>query len=450
MADVTQKLSLKQLNRYQKVYDKNPVNKAVEAAIQGVGIDQTAMNPAVVKRHTFVFSDECKQGEPTNQRKSGRCWYFAALNSLRQIVMEKLNVESFEFSQTHLYFYDKLEKANTYLENMIRLADKDILDREVQTYMDGTVYDGGYWEYFTALCLKYGLIPKSAGPETFHSMDSYMFTKQMDYRLKKVAMDIRKAKADGKSNKTLREMKDDALCDIYDIAVKCLGRPVESFEFSYRDKDKKFQRLAKMTPVEFFETYIGAKELEKRIVLVSDPREIHPYGRMLRLPSATNVIESGMAGGLNVPMEVLAKATLDSVKAGVPLWFACDVGKDIDRKQGLLDSELFNYDQILPPIGEFSKADRFASGYSRATHAMNITGVDLDAKGQPLTWKVENSWGEDNGKKGTYSMSHQWFLDYTYEAIVEKKFVPKKYLAGLKEDPIILEPWDALGKSLIF
>ncbi|MDO5734434.1 MAG: C1 family peptidase [Eubacteriales bacterium] len=448
MADVTQKITSKQLERYAKAYAQNPINQATEAAIMGVGIDQSTLNPATVKQHTFLFSDECKQGEPTNQRKSGRCWYFAALNSLRQMVMEKLNVESFEFSETHLYFYDKLEKANTFLENVIKTADRDLLDRETQLIFDATVYDGGYWNYFVPLCKKYGLVPKAAAPESFHSGESYMFTKQMDYRLKRSAMAIRKAKAEGAENKELRKLKDSALEEVYNIAVKSLGHPVTEFNFSYRDKDKKFHRLEKLTPLEFFEQYIGAEELDKRINLISDPRDLYPHGRVLELADARSVYEAAPAGGLNVPIEVLAEAVLASVKDGVPVWYACDVGKDIDRKLGILDKQLFNYDEVLPPIGEFTKAERFACGYSGATHAMNITGVDLDEAGKPLFWKVENSWGDDLGKKGTFSMSHEWFIEYTFEAIVDKKYIPEEYLKGLEEEAITIPPWDNLALSL--
>lgn len=442
MAKISEKLSFQQLKSYAKAYDKNPVNGAIEAAINNVGIDQSAMNPETVKKHSFIFSDECKQGEATNQKQSGRCWYFASLNSLRQIVMEKLNIETFEFSQTHLYFYDKLEKANTFLENIIRTVERDIEDRELGLILDSTTYDGGYWDYFKPLCLKYGLIPKSEGPESFHSQNSYMFTKQMDYRLKRTAMQMRAAFRAKKDIEALRDMKNSALEEIYNIAVKCLGHPVEKFTFSYRDKDKEFHRLPSMTPLEFFEKYIGKEELENRITLISDPRSKFPHGRYLENSLFRSVYDAPAVGGLNVPIEAMAKAVAKSIKAGVPVWFACDVGKDVDRKKGILDVKLYNYDKILPPIGEFTKAERFESGYSEATHAMNLTGVDLDAEGNPLCWKVENSWGDENGKKGTFSMSHEWFIEYTYEAIVDKKFIDEEWLKGLEEERIQVEPWD--------
>lgn len=445
MAEITSNISLKQLERFEKQYHKDPLNAAVEKAIATVGIDQAAQNHEVLKRHTFVFSHETKQGESTNQKKSGRCWYFASLNTLRQIVMEKLNVETFEFSETHLYFYDKLEKANTYLEEIIRTADRDLLDREVQLIMDATVYDGGFWEYFVPLCLKYGLVPKSEGPETFQSEDSYMMTKQMDLRLRHTAMKIRAAKAAGKSDAELRKIKDQALADVYNIAVKALGHPVKEFSFSYRDKDKNFHRMEKTTPLEFFEKVVGREELERRIVICCDPRRDKPVGRYIKIKNIRNVNESTPAGGYNIPLEVYADCVLASVKDGVPVWFACDVGKDIDRKKGILDNELFAYNTILPDTGDFDKEERFLCGYSSISHAMNITGVDLDEKGRPLTWRVDNSWGEENGKKGTFSMSHDWFLNYAFEAIIDKKYLPKKWHKGLSEEPLYLEPWDKMA-----
>lgn len=436
------------LAQFQAAYDQDPKNALAAKSVFYAGINAAAEDPEVVKRHRFIFGQETVQGEVTEQKSSGRCWYFAALNSLRQLVMDKLNVENFEFSQTHLYFYDKLEKANTYLENMIRLADRDLKDREVDFLLPLSVYDGGYWEYFVPLCLKYGLIPKSEGPESFHSADSYMFTKQMSERLMRTVMAIRRAKAEGKSLADLRAMKEEALAEVYNIAVKALGQPVEKFTFSYRDKDKVYHRLPEMTPVEFFEQYVGKEELNKRVVLVSDPTEVHPYGRRILKEVVKSVYEAEPAGGLNVPMEVMTQAILRSLEDKVPVWFACDAGKYIDRKKGIFDTELFDYDQVLTPIGDFSKADRFACGYSRATHAMNITGVELDDQGQPLYWKVENSWGKDLGDKGTFSMSHQWFLEYSYEAIVDKKYVPVEYLQGLEAEPIMLEPWDLFCSTL--
>lgn len=435
------------LNRFKETYESNPVNAASEAAIATVGIDDAAQNPECLRKHDFLFSDECKQGEPTNQKKSGRCWMFAALNSLRQNIMEKLEVENIELSETYLFFYDKIEKANAYLENVIKLKDEPEDSRLMYLIFENSTYDGGFWEYFTSLIKKYGVVPKDAMKETFHSGDSYMFTKQMNVRLQACAMKMRKRAAEGASDEELREMKEECLSDIYNICVKVLGRPVERFDFKYRDKNKKFRKVPNLTPQEFFEKYIGEKAIDK-VTIVTDPRGKYPIGRVVESEYAINVIGGEPFNGLVVPMEEIHKAALSSVKAGIPCWFACDVGKDIHRKLGILDTDLFNYDQVLPALPEFEKKDRVICGYSQATHAMNITGVDLDDEGQPINWKVENSWGEENGKKGTFSMSDDWFKEYTFELIVDRKFVSEEYLKGLEEEHIMAEPWDRLSLML--
>lgn len=437
MQEITKDL----LKSFQEKYDADESNKVIENAIARVGIDEASINHDALRRHDFEFNLEVKQGEPTAQKKSGRCWMFAALNSLRQNVMEKLNIESLELSHTYLYFFDKMEKSNVFLEKVIELKDEEDNSRLFDMIMDSTTYDGGYWEYFTGLIAKYGIVPESVMPETFHSEDSYMFTKQMDVRLRKTAMDMRKAAREGKSDDELREMKVDVLADIYNICVKVLGRPVEKFDFKYRDKDKELHIERNLTPIKFYEKYF-ADAVKDKIVLLCDPREEYPRGRVLRVKHVKNMQEKENVGGLNVPMEEMTSALLKSLKGGDPCWYACDVGKDINRKLGILDNDLYCYDSIFPELGEFSKADRSICQYSNPTHAMNITGAYLDENDKPVLWKVENSWGDDLGKKGTFSMTQEWFEDKTYELIVDKKYVSDEYLKGLDEEPIYIEPWN--------
>lgn len=442
-------LKSKHFKKWAKQFAQDPAQALALNAVINVGIDAAAQRPDVVKEHTFVFDYVCKQGEPTAQKKSGRCWYFAALNSLRGPLFEKLGVKSFEFSQTHLYFYDKLEKANVFLEECIDQIDSDYLDRKFNLLLNATVYDGGFWDYFQYLCMKYGLVPKSVAPETFHSQDSYMYVKQMDLRLKRALANMRTAYQKGATRADLRKMKEEVLGEIYNLSVKALGKPVESFVYAYQDQDEKTVVLPEMTPVEFFERYIGVQEFERRVVLLSDPRPEIPVGRVIEVEGVRNVIEQPLARGLNVPIETLVSVAKVSIMDGVPLWFACDVGKDIDRAKGILDTRLYDYDQLLTPVGEFSKADRFRLGYSSATHAMNLTGVRLDEQKNPLYWKVENSWGEDQGRKGTYSMSQSWFEEYVYEIIVDRKYVPEEYLKGLDLPPVTLPSWDYLADILL-
>lgn len=430
------------LKKFKTKYEKDSINEAMQGAISTVGIDAASKNQDVLRRHDFTFSVENTRPEATNQKKSGRCWMFAAFNTMRQGVIEKLKVDNFEFSETYLFFYDKLEKANTFLENIIKTADEELDSRIMRHLLLYTVPDGGYWDFFAPLVRKYGAVPKSVMPESFHSEDTYMFEKQMDLRLRKAAKDIRNAHKDGKKAE-IKKIKEEALYSIYNIARKVLGTPVEKFDFRYQDKDKKFHIDRDLTPKQFFEKYVGMDKLDK-IIAISDPREKYPYGKRLQCDYVKSVYEEEAVNSLNIPLDVLKKATVDAIKDGQYVWFACDVGKDIDRKNGILDSELFNYDLTLTEVGEFSKAEKLEYGYSHLSHAMVFVGVDLDEKGEVRYFKVDNSWGDDLGRKGIFSMSAEWFDENNYECVLDKKYIPKKYLKGLEEEAIKLEPWDPI------
>lgn len=434
-------ITLGLLREFERRFDSDSSNSLIAGAIQTVGIDDASLRQEVVRRHNFIFSDVTEKGSPTAQKSSGRCWMFAALNSIRQITMEKLNVESFEFSETYLYFYDKIEKANTFLERIIETAGMPLQSREVYDLLKAGTYDGGYYEYFRSLIRKYGIVPKTVMPETFESQKSYMFTKQMDMRLVRAAKDIRNAAAGGKPGSEIREIQKAVLYDIYNICVKVLGRPVEKFDLVYNDKDKKFHRDPALTPLEFYEKYIGGEAMDK-LVLIADPRGIHPEGRWLQCSKIKSVWEGECSRVYNVELEELKKSAIASIKAGIPVWFACDVGKDLNRELGILDSELYNYDETLTPMGGMSKAERFSYRIAALTHAMSFVGVDLDENGRPVRWMVENSWGEKVGRKGIFSMSDKWFDDHNYSVVIDRKFLSEKYLAGLDKPAIELDYFD--------
>lgn len=441
-------ISVEMLEDFSKQYHKDPKNEAVAGAIATVGIDDSAQNPECLRAHDFFFSDECKQGDITNQKKSGRCWIFASLNMLRGAVMDKLNVENLEFAQSYLYFYDKLEKSNSFLERVIETVDEPDDSRLFHALFDfPSVQDGGYWHFFKSLVKKYGMVPKSAMPDTYHPTNSDPFSEQIDRRIKAYAMKIRAMAKGGKEEEDLRKVKKEALADIYNICVKVFGEPIKSFDFHYRDKDKKVHVDRNLTPMAFYEKYIGDEVLDEKITLVADPRHKYPQGRVLESEFATSIYGVSYKA-LNVPMEEMVKALLKSIKAGKPTWFACDVGKDSNRKLGILDTDLHNYDEILPPVIPFTKENRLICDYSNATHAMNITGVECDADGKPLRWKVENSWGDEVGSKGIFSMSNDWFEEYAYELIVDKAFVSDEYLKGLDQEAIQFEYYDILCKML--
>ncbi len=218
----------------------------------------------------------------------------------------------------------------------------------------------------------------------------------------------------------------------------------EKFDFEYEDKDEKFHKDTNLTPQKFFKKYVGWK-LEDKISLINDPRKANKYGRAYTVKFLGTVKEGKPICYINVPSEALKEAAIKSIKAGVPVWFGCDVGKLSIRKEGIMDAKAYNYDLTLGEIPEFTKEERLDYSESLLTHAMVFTGVDLDSKGKPTKWQVENSWGEDVGKKGIFSMSDEWFDEYNYQIMVDKKFVDKKWLEALKKPVIKLEPWDPMG-----
>lgn len=428
------------LTKFSKKFNENSTNNVIKHAIANVGINDASIVKEVLNRHTFEFSDETKKGEITNQKRSGRCWMFSALNVLRVGTMEKLNVETFEFSQAYLQFYDKLEKANTFLHYVIETKDLPLTDRLVAHIMYGGAEDGGYWNFFVGLATKYGVVPKEVMPETYHSSNTDVLNEVLDLRLKKAASLIRKSKTIEEAEK----IKEDTLYQVYNICVKALGLPPKKFTYEYRDKDKKFVRISDITPKEFMEKY-AKDDLLAKVELVQDPREENEKGRLYQVPYTCSVLEHGPYTFLNVTLEELKKVTIASIKDGAPVWFGCDVGRFSDRKKGILDSELFDYDNTLTELGEFTKKDRLINYSSYMTHAMTFVGVDLDENGKPKMWEVENSWGDEVGKKGIFSMTDKWFDDHNYSVVVDKKYISDEFKGGLYKEPIILEYFDPLA-----
>lgn len=437
-------INTKLLKKFEKMYDLDTTNELMENAISNVGIREASKNKRVINKHDFIFNEQIEIKNITNQKQSGRCWLFAALNMARPKVIKELNLESFEFSQTYLYFYDNIEKTNLFLDMIIKTKDLDINSREVINVLKFKTDDGGYFEYFKALIDKYGIVPKNVMAESFNSENSSDMFERVEEIIKKYAMDIRRAKG----QEEIENLKEECLYKAYNIFVKCIGKPVEKFDFEYLDKDKKYHIEKDLSPKDFYKKYVG-DFYENKIRLINDPRERNPYGRVFVNPEVKNIVEIDGLKGLNVPMEEMKKALLKSLKDGIPSWFACDVLKSSDRKTGIMDLGIYNYEKTLTKVGEFTKADRLDMRESVATHAMNITGVKTK-NGDIKTWKVENSWGEKNGDKGIFSMTDSWFDKYSYEIIIDKKYVSEFYLKGFDKEEIVYSPYDAfcliLGK----
>ena len=437
-------ISTELLAQFRTAYHHNPLNTVIAGAIAKNGIEEASFNHEIRRIHNFYFSHETKRGEITNQKQSGRCWMFSALNAARVETMEKLNLETFEFSQTYTLFWDKLEKSNYFLESILETLDEPLNGRLLAHLLKDPVQDGGQWDMFAGILRKYGAVPKYVMPETFHSSNTRFFVAELTHRLRKYAHILRSGHAQGKDIQTLRKEKEEFLSNIYSLLVKTLGEVPETFDFEYQDKDKKFHKVENITPQRFFAEYIGWN-LDDKISLINAPTTDKPFGRAYTVKFLGTVKEAEPIHYINVPIDVLKNAAVASIQAGKPVWFGCDMGPRISRKDGIMDMDVYRYSETLGVLPQFSKAERLDYGDSLLTHAMVLTGVDLDSAGKPIKWQVENSWGDESGNKGMFSMSDAWFDEYTYQIMVEKKFVDAQWLDALKQPLLELEPWDPMG-----
>lgn len=437
-------ISSELLQKFSDNYRADPANALIAGAMAKNGILDASFNYDVRRLHNFQFSNETKRGEITNQKKSGRCWMFASLNAARVEIMKKFNLETFELSQNYTLFWDKLEKSNYFFESILETLDEPLDGRLVAHLLRDPIQDGGQWDMFSGILQKYGAVPKDVMPETFHSSDTHFFVAELTRRLRKYAQLLRDGHKAGKSIDQLRADKEKYLSQVYGILVKALGEPPRFFDFEYRDKDENFHKAEHITPQQFFNDYVGWN-LDEKISLINAPTADKPYGRAYTVKFLGTVKEAAPIHYINVPIEVLKTAAIESIKAGKPVWFGCDMGPFISRPEGIMDMDVYQYDKTLGELPAFTKAERLDYGDSLLTHAMVLTGVDLDKAGKPIKWQVENSWGDELGKKGIFSMSDTWFNEYTYQIMVEKEFVDKKWLDALKQPLIQLEPWDPMG-----
>lgn len=423
-----------------EAYELEPKNKVIENAISNMGIREASLNKNIINQHDFIFSNQIDTKDVTNQKKTGRCWMFAGLNMVRMHIAKKLNMEKFELSESFLYFYDNMEKANLFLQRVIDTKNLDIKDRKVEDVFYSTPEDGGYFEFFYYLIKKYGIVPKTNMGEIFHTEESHFMFYTLESALKKIALEIR-ATDDKKEIEILRKK---GLSYAYNIFVKSIGKPVKNFDFKYYDKDDKYHIEKNMTPKSFFDKYIG-DFFDGKVKLLNDPR--HPYNRILVDKVAKNSVDLPDLLGINVDMQTMKRACQKSIRNEETMWFACDIDINEDRESGVLDENLFNFDQTFTNFPKMTKEERINARYSTACHAMNLTGFDKIEK-EVKFWKIENSWGEDDGKDGYFSMTDKWFEENTFEVIIDKKYLPKKVLDSFNKEKIYYDEFDPMYKLL--
>lgn len=376
--------------------------------------------PAAILKDTQTFNVAIPfEGAPvTNQRSSGRCWIFAATNVFRVAIMKKYNLDKFELSQAYLFFWDKVEKSNFFLESILETADLPVDDRLVATLMSSPVSDGGQWDMIHNLVEKYGLVPQTLYPDSFNAQNSAVMDRLLTTKLREDALRLRALKNSASSTAatSIAAAKDQIMEDIVRILTLTLGRPPSSytkFTWEFYDKVKKFKTI-KLSPKEFAGSLndshglraLGGTDVHSLFSLVNDPR--NDYNRLLTVDYLTNVSGGKYVTYANVDKSVLKSAAIEMIKKGWPVFFGSDVGKFSDSKLGIMDLDLVDYELGFNVKLGMSKAERLMSGESAMTHAMVLTAVHLSPSGEPVRWRVENSWSDTAGTEGYFVMSDKW------------------------------------------
>lgn len=437
-------ISKEELETYYKEFSADRANRAAMNAVTSVGVREAACRWTARKDAVHEYSIRLDQKGITNQKSSGRCWMFAALNCLRFRVIQKWNLENFELSQSYTCFYDKLEKANYFLENILDTLNCPTDSRIVSFLLESPIQDGGQWDMIRAIVEKYGVVPKDAMPESYSSSNTREMNAEITGKLRQCACVLRKAAEAGKSMEELRTMKKEMMAVVYRMLCICLGTPPTTFDLKLRDKDNQYICEESLTPLDFLKKYVDM-DLSQYISIIHAPTQDKPYLRSYTVKYLGNVKGAAPVRYVNLPVDELKKAAIAQMKSGEPVWFGCDVGKDSHRSSGSLDLNVYDMETLFDTELSMTKAEKLDYGQSRMTHAMVFQGVDLKKDGTPAAWCVENSWGEDPGKKGMYRMTDEWFDEYMYQVVIHRKHLSDEILAAYDGEPIELAPWDPMG-----
>ena len=425
-------------------YEANPKYAAMENAISHNGLLVSLEKRSSAVENTPVFSIDLTKDKVSNQKASGRCWMFAALNTFRHKMISDFQLEDFELSQAHTFFWDKYEKSNWFLEQILATADLELTSRKVKFLLDTPQQDGGQWDMVVSLFEKYGVVPKAIYPESVSSSNSRELNQILNKLLRQDAQILRELVKDGVDPSTLKVKKEELLQEIFNFLAMNLGLPPRRFDFSYRDKENHFHSENNLTPQEFYRKYVDL-HLDDYVSIINAPTADKPYGRSYIVEMLGNVVGSKPVRYLNVEMDRLKELAIAQMQAGETVWFGSDVGQSSNRKAGIMDEGIYDFTSSMDLHLTQDKAGRLDYSESLMTHAMVLTGVDLDEDGRSKKWKVENSWGDKVGNKGYFVTSDAWMDQYTYQIVVRKEFLSAEELVAYEAEPIVLAPWDPMG-----
>ncbi len=437
-------ISAQMLQQIEAAQSKDPANKAIANAIASNKIDDLAKSYKTLGQVDTHFSVETPAQSIHNQQSSGRCWLFSGLNVLRANFAKAHNdTVRVEYSQAYLFFYDQLEKANLMLQGVIDCADKPMDDQRVQFFFHHPINDGGTFCGVADLAEKYGLVPMSAMPETYSADNTSTMQKVVSSKLREFGLELRNMVKSGKKAAAIKKRKTEMLGDIYHMLALTLGEPVKEFSYAFQNKSGKAVGPAKtFTPKEFYDATVGHSLNGTFLMVMNDPRR--PYHKTYEVEYDRHTYDGHNWKYLNLPMEEIAQLAIASLKDGHKMYSSYDVGKQLDRKRGVLDLGNYDYGALFGTTFGMNKAERIETFDSGSTHAMTLTAVDLDGNGQPLKWKVENSWGATYGQNGCLIMTNQWFNEYMFRLVVDRRYASEETLKQFDQKPTMVTPEDPL------
>ena len=433
------------LQQLQKQTEATPAERALKNALQSGSINKIALVPNHPQTTDTWFSVEVKNSGVTNQESSGRCWLFTGTNVLRQRAMKNLGIQDFMFSHVYSFFYDQLEKANLFLQGIIDTRKMDLDSQQVQWLMDHPISDGGTYTGVADLVMKYGLVPKDVMPETYVANNTSEFNSHLKRKLREIAINLREKSAAGQSVKQLETYKLEQMKTIYRMLTMAYGEPVKQFTWAPKDKKGKYQSEPKTyTPLSFYKEVCAPEEdlNADYVMLMNDPSR--PYNQVYEIDMDRHLYDGHNWLYVNLDIDDLSPIAIASLQDSVPMYFSCDVGKQLNRQTGLLAMDNYDYAGLLGTQFGMNKRQRIQTHDSGSSHAMTLVAVDLDKDGKPTKWKVENSWGASYGYQGHLIMTDEWFREYMFRVVVNRKYCTPEVLNLLKQKPVRLPAWDPM------
>ena len=427
------------LNELRAGYTATEAQKAARNALAVNPISELSVNADNLAMIDTHFSHRVKTKGITDQQQSGRCWLFTGLNVLRAKMIDEQGLPYMEFSQNYLFFYDQLEKCNLFLQGVIDTRHLPMDDRQVEWLFKNPLNDGGQFTGVSNLVMKYGVVPAEVMPENYQSNNTAAMSSLLKLKLREFGLQLRNQK----DRRAPVALKAEMLTEIYSMLARCLGVPPTEFEWSRQDANGNIVETKRYTPKSFYEEYFGGMDLEKDFVMImNDPsREYH---KVYEIEYDRHVYDGDNWLYLNLPIDEVKALAIASIKDNTAMYFSCDVGKFLDSKAGVLDMERFDYESLMGVEFGMNKEERVRTFASGSSHAMTLIAVDLDDEGNAKKWMVENSWGASKGYQGNLIMTDEWFEEYMFRVVVDRKYIPAETLKLLEQKPIMLPSWDPM------